>query len=174
MTPDQIDNRLAYLGKAAVPVCRAAVNAGAKELSARIQSAAPVGKKWRKVNGQMVAPGAMKRSINFRVTSKNKVISAKAGLDVGKRKDADKNRGGHGHLFVEGTDERYTGFSRVRVKGKTVDLKRTKSTIRYRGRAPAHSPSFIKTASASAESTVWQVVIDKLSKGIEKAAVRQG
>jgi len=174
MTPEQLDYNLAYLGKAAVPVCRAAVNAGVKDLSKRIQAAAPVGKKWRKVNGQMVAPGEMKRSVNFRVSSKNKVISAKAGLDVGKRKTGDNNRGGHGHLFVEGTDERYTGFSRVRVKRKAVDLKRTESTIRYRGRAPAHAPSFIKTASASAESAVWQVIVDKLSKGIEKAAVRQG
>lgn len=174
MTPDQIDNRLAYLGKAAAPVCRAAVSAGVKDLATRIKSAAPVAKNWRKVDGKLIAPGGMKQSIGWKVSSKNKVISARAGVDVGssaKKKSIFGAR--HGHWYLLGTTLRYTGFLRVRVKGKTVDLRRTKSTIRYRGRMTP-GVGFVRYTTSTSESAIWNVVIDKLAKGIEKAAVRQG
>lgn len=182
MTFDDMEQKLAFIGKAAGAVLRRASLAGAKVLAVRMQNAAPVAKEGRKVNGREVAPGGMRRSIGFRGTrARVNMGSAKAGLNVGKqgldftKKGVKTNVARHGHLYVVGTDHRYRGFVRARGYPNTkYAVKRTKNRIRYTGRAPAHLPSFIKTSAESAKPDVLTTVTASIQDGIEKAIHMQG
>lgn len=164
------ERKLAFVGKAAPGVARGASRDGAKFLAARMQAAAPMSDGARRVGGKIVKPGGMKRSIGFRgLRAKPNSGGAKAGFDVGKKVKGEE-RGSHGHLYVEGTDERYTGFHRIRKRGKTVEVVRNKqrNKIEYRGRSPAHKPSFIKTVTTAAEPQMWDVVIESINQRTEK------
>lgn len=175
-TFEQLDRQLAYIGAAAKGVCRTATRAGAKVLADAESAAAPIAKKGRRVNGVWINPGGMNRSIGYSgLKASTGLIGAKAGLDVGKREPG-AARGSHGHLYIQGTDRRYTGFTRVRSRGRLVDMKvkRGRSGIKHRGISPAHLPSFIKTASTSAEQSAMVVVQQKIVQGIERAMTRQG
>lgn len=176
----ELDRRLAYIGKSAVGVCRVAVAAGARVLAKAMADKAPMHKGLRKVGGKIILPGGMKRSIGSRsLKAKKGIGGAKAGLNVGaKAKEGSKRSkiqmGNHGHLYIKGTVDRWSGFARIRTKGSEGHLKRTKSKIRFRGRSPAHEPSFIRAATTASEAEVWKVVAKKTAEGIAKAATKQG
>lgn len=174
VTFDELEQRLAYIGRSAVSVCRTATRNGAKVHAAAQAAAAPVAKHGRRVNGVWVNPGGMRRSIGFGgLRAKNGLVGAKAGLDV-RKKNPEAGRGSHGHLYVEGTDYRYTGFRRVRVRGKLADMKRNQNKIRFTGKSPPNLPSFIVLASQSADAEAVAVVVRSIITGIERAATRQG
>lgn len=172
MTFDEMEQKLAYIGKAAEgAVLRKASLDGAKVLAVRMQAATPV-----------VKTGSMRASVGFRgMRARANSGAAKAGFNVGKKgldikKDGTKtNVGRHGHLFVLGTDHRYRGFVRDRGFGKTkFAVKRTKNGIRYTGRMPSALPSFIRLAATSAQSEVMTTVSASIQQGIEKAINKQG
>lgn len=168
------ERRLAYIGKAAKSVARKGADAGAKLLQKKLQDASPVAKRSRKVRGRIIQPGAMKRSIGWsRLKLSGDLTGAKTGFDVGQKNRTDES-GSHGHLFVQGTADRWSGFVRIRSRGKTTGLKRTKNQIRYRGSAPAHKPSFIQATTSSAKTDVESAIFAAVNAGIEKAARDQG
>lgn len=176
VTFDELERRLAYVGRAAVGICRVATRNGARVIAEAETAASPVAKHGRRVKGVWVEPGGMRRSIGFSgMKASTGIAGAKAGLDVGKR-NPDDSRGSHGHLYVEGTDLRYTGFRRIRIRGKLVDMKLTgnRSNILFRGRSLPHLPSFITTSSASAQTEALNTVIESISAGIARAITRQG
>lgn len=179
MTLDEIEQKLAYLGKASKRIAQAAVLAGAKVMAASQASLAKVGTSGRRLNGKAIIPGGMKRSIKARsMKATAGVAGAKSGLDVGRRpKDADPEtgaRGHHGHLFVGGTVRRETGSVRVRIGRKTVGRKPTGNPVMNRGIMPSSHPSFIKTGAAAAESQVVTTMHATLSRLIGRAMERLG
>lgn len=177
VTFEELEQKLAYIGQTASgSVIRTASRAGAKVLADAQRSAAPSADKGRRVNGVWVNPGGMKRSVGYSgLKAKTGTAGAKAGLDVGKR-NPEGSRGSHGHLFIQGTDRRYTGFTRVRSRGKLVDMKikGNRTSIKHRGVSPAHLPSFIKSASDSASQSAMEAVKQSIIQGIEKAVTKQG
>lgn len=176
VTFDELERQLAYVGSAAAGVCRTATRAGAKVIADAERAAAPQADEGRRVNGRWIEPGGMRRSIGYSgLKASGGAIGAKAGLDVGKR-NPDGERASHGHLYVQGTDRRYTGFSRVRSRGKLVDmkLKSDRYAVKHRGISPAHLPSFIRIASESAADNALGVVQQKIIEGIDRAITRQG
>lgn len=184
LTFDEMEQKLAYIGKSAGAVLRKASLDGARVLAVRMQNAAPQAEEGRKVNGREVAPGGMRRSIGFRgVRARGYQGAAKAGLNVGKqgldfKKDGTAtNVARHGHWFILGTDHRYHGVVRNRSRLATkhaVTLTRSWKKLHYTGRAPANLPSFIKTTAESAKPEVLTVVSASIQQGIEKAISKQG
>jgi len=184
MSLDEIEQKLAYLGKASVAVARRAVLAGAKVVARKQQDAAIAAvansNRDRSKRGRVrKSTGALRRSIKARsVRATGSVVGAKSGFDVGKRKkDADPSTGAighHGHLFVGGTVRRFTGSVRVRIGRKTVGRKPTGNPVQHRGIMPANQPSFIRVAAQAAESQVQKVIHDSLVTGIERAIDKLG
>ncbi len=178
LTPDQLEQKLAFLGDAGVRVARSAVLAGARLIAKKQQDGARVAVA-RDAKGTVRSTGSMRRSIkarNIRVTGQ--IAAAKSGFDVGRRKkDADPDTGAtghHGHLFIGGTVRRETGSVRIRIGRKVVGRKLTGNPVRNRGIMPASQPSFIKTAADAAQSEVAAVIKDKLINGIQRAVDNLG
>jgi hypothetical protein len=176
MSLDEIEIKLAYLGKASIRIARAAVLAGARVIEKKQQAAATAAVTGGKQRGGVVrkSTGAMRRSIKARsIRPSGSTVGAKSGFDVGRRKkDADPNTGvtgHHGHLFVGGTVRRFTGSVRIRVGRKVVGRKPTGNPVQNRGVMPAAQPSFIKTAAASAQGEVSTAIHSSLVIGIARA-----
>jgi hypothetical protein len=179
---DEIEQKLAYLGKASVAVARRAVLAGANVIATKQQDAAiaaVASSNRNRERPQRKSTGALRRSIKARsVRATGSIVGAKSGFDVGKRKkDADPSTGAighHGHLFVGGTVRRFTGSVRVRIGRQTVGRKPTGNPEQNRGIMPANQPSFIRAAAQAAESQVQQVIHESLVTGIERAIDKLG
>lgn len=178
-TMDDLDRQLGYLGKESPGIVRRAVLAGAKAMVPFIKTAAnsQIG---RTLKGKSISVGNMVRSIGARNAKQNgTIIGAKAGPDVGsmgKGADIDTHHGGGGHLFILGTDHRYVGTKQQRRRGQYSHTRilRGKAAIGYRGRAPAHQPSFVTEGGQASESTVTSVIVSSLEAGIAKAMERLG
>lgn len=169
MTLQQISQRIGYLGAASTRLVRAAALAGARVIARHQQDASPVRK------------GTMKRSIKARAMRvRDGGGGAKAGLDVGRRKDKSLRHesGAHGHLFVSGTDHRYRGMKRVRYGRARSEVLPTRSGFTkrkgYTGKARPHMPSFIKSATVSARNGVITAMLASLRTGIQRTLTRMG
>lgn len=179
MSLDQIEQKIAYLGKASVAVARRAVLASAKVVARKQQDAARVAVAMNDKGKPVRSTGSMRRSIKARsIKTSGTTVGAKSGFDVGKRKkDADAETGAlghHGHLFIGGTVRRETGSVRVRIGRKTVGRKPTGNLVMNRGIMPAHKPSFIAAAADGAKSEVDAVMKEKLIEGLDKAIEKLG
>lgn len=175
-----LEQKLAYLGQQAPSVVRSAVLKSVRKMIGPMRSAARSAVAKDSKGKAVRSTGRMANSIGARGIKQNGTqIGAKAGPDVGNRR-TDKQQakaarlGHHAHLFISGTDHRYTGFKPVRKRGKVADLVRNKNAIRYRGRAPAHLPSFVTEGAKAAEGNVASTLKNELADGIERAIQRIG
>jgi hypothetical protein len=175
MTPEQLDYQLAFIGNvAARRLAKAASRAGAKVLARRQRLLAPMPGTAQHATGRLrnsIRDGSMKDN--------GLIVGSKAGFDVGRRQATDsegtrQESGNHGHLYVLGTELRWTGFRRDRRKGHKFELFRNKNEIRFRGRAPAHLPSFIASAAESGADEVREAMVHSLSTNLPKEITKQG
>ncbi len=177
MTPEELkgaiatlDEKLGRIGRAGPRLARAGINKGIKILAKAIQAAAPLGP-TRKIRGVAVKPGALRASIGSRgVKAADKVAVAKAGIDVGKVKGSPITS--HGHWVALGTAERETGSVRVRIGKITTGRKANGKKVRRTGRVTANA--FVRRASTAAEPAVLQAIIQTVTAGVEREAIRQG
>ena len=181
MSLHQIEQKLAYLGKQAIPVARRAVLAGAKIVAAK-QQAATYSAIRGGVRGVINSKGNMRRSIKARsMKTTGSQVGAKSGFDVGRRKkDADPNTGAlghHGHLFIGGTVKRKTGSVRIRIGRKTIGRKSTLKPgqkAQNRGKMTPEQPSFIATAAAAVKGDVAIAIRNTLVEGLNAAIDKIG
>ena len=179
MSLQQIEQKLAYLGKQAIPVARRAVLAGAKIVAAK-QQAATYAVVAKTKEGKVVrSTGAMRRSIKARsMKTTGSQVGAKSGFDVGRRKkDADPQTGSlghHGHLFIGGTVRRFTGSKRNRIGRRVIGRIKTGNPRLDRGIMPANQPSFIATAAAAVKGDVAIAIRNTLVEGLNAAIDKIG
>lgn len=174
LTFDQLEQKLAYIGKAANGVVRSALGKGSKVLVRAMQAAAPVYSGGpRVVNGQSITPGRLKASIGSRVRVNKSVVMAKAGIEVGQRPGS--GTAPHAHLVAAGTAMRHTGEKGIwQGKGKPRRIVKTGNPTFNRGRIVPGKFDFIKKSTAASGDTAWGVVVTAITEGIERAAIKQG
>lgn len=150
----ELDANLATLQtKVGARLTKYALKAGVSKLSAAIRKAAPVG-----------PSGNLKASVGSRVEkTRDGIVTAKAGLNVGKRTVKRRGRTApHSHLVALGTKARF----RNAVGGKFAYLKHPNRQQLSTGIMPANS--FVKTAADSAQPSAFAAMRKNVERNLAK------
>lgn len=168
---DKLESLLKQLPMEGPKIIRAAASKSLKKMSAAMRSAIP----------QAITKGhstdSIKRAIGERIKSKSEVITtAKTGIGVGmvteevrraQGSKVKKTAAAHAHLYIAGTQDRYTGERSWRVKGG----RRKKPTGKprfFRGRMDPreYMPRQMSEVINSNTTAVRQVFVDEVTKKV--------
>lgn len=151
---EQLRKKLGTLNaKLQKKITRKAIGKALTEEVKAIRAEAPKGK-----------TGKLRKGIGKKLRIKNGVVLAKAGVNVGKKRD---KVAPHNHLVALGTADRYTGSRSRRTKTgrKSVATGNKKA---YRGKMPSND--FVKRGAARAEGKALSAMTNTLRDEIQKAA----
>lgn len=145
--------------KSADAVARSAVGGALAVLKRNIKKAAPVG-----------PTGNLKASVGSRfdkAARKNRnTVTAKAGLNVGKKTKRKKVNGPHAHLVALGTKPRF----RKTLGGKFAGIKNPTNDQLSTGTMPSNA--FVRDATGRSVSQMRTASVKRATKALEREAIK--
>lgn len=168
---ERLESLLRKLPMEGPKIVRAAASKSLKKMSAAMRSAIPAAI----TKGHDTA--SIRQAVGDRVRTKSEVITvAKAGVGVGMMTDESrevvtsklkKTAARHAHLYVMGTQDRWTGERSWRVKGGRRK-KPTGKPRMFRGRMDPrkYMPRQMSEVIASNATAVGQVFVDEVTKRV--------